>query len=193
MATLFVPQRPKIGALEFDVSIDEAHSSSVTVTRNPVEQGAKITDNAVEEPDTLELTLRISNTPIVSADQAGAISPFRAEEAYTELLAMKSARQPVKAITSLRVYNSMIIVGVRVQRDVTTGNVLAVRVSLIEIRTATSLTIAAPVAREPRGGKKKAAGKKPTKPATPAVAEKSSTLGLDFGRLVSDNVKALTQ
>lgn len=185
-------QRPSIDGLEFDICESETHRSSAQVTSHPVEEGADISDHIIGLPDELELQLRVSNTPIVTVEDAENVTPGRAEAAYYSLLDLKRARETVGVITSLRRYEDMAIVSVAVTRNATTGQCVTVTVALREIRTATSETVEAPQPKEPRGQAKKTEGKKPTKPATPAVAEKASTTLLKIGRALSDNISMLT-
>ncbi len=183
--TAFVlAQRPSIDDLEFDVCETETHKGTAKVTQHPVESGATIADHIVDEPDTLDLVLRVSNTPLVSFENIDSVPAFRADTAYADLLAMKRAGETVGVVTSLRRYEDMAITSVSVTRDASTGQCLSVAVSLIEIRTAVSETVEAPTPRTdvPRGQTKKEKGKTATEPATAPVQEKASTTLLNFGR-----------
>lgn len=48
-----------IGQFEFDCTIRESHTSSLRVTKNPVESGADIADHAVLEPKSLTITGKV--------------------------------------------------------------------------------------------------------------------------------------
>jgi len=53
----------KIDTIEIDVVRDETHTLSNTVTDNPVEEGALISDHSRPDPDQVTLSCYVSNTP----------------------------------------------------------------------------------------------------------------------------------
>lgn len=177
---------PRLAGIEFDVSVSETHKSTAKVTDHPVEVGANISDHIVDEPDELSMSLLISNTPIVTkgSQEALALDPLRANRAYYDLLAIKKAREPIDAITSLREYRGMAITEMSCARDAKTGNVIALSVNLRQIRTATSETFEAPVPKIPRGSASIADGNRPTSPAPAAVEARSSFIMNNGGRSV---------
>lgn len=182
-----------LATVTFDVSENETHKSTAKVTDHPVEQGANVADHIQDMPDTLDLVARVSNTPIVSESEAVLLDPQRAEAAYQTLRTMKKAATTCQVLTTLRSYTNMAITSVSVTRNASTGDVLAVTVSLQEIRTATSETIAAPTPKVARGNKSLDQGKKATSNAPAAVDEKSKTVLLKFLQKTSDNVAKLSQ
>ena len=165
-----------IASIVFDVMENETHKSTAKVTDHPVEVGANIADHIVLQPDTLELQARVSNTPIVSQDEAILLTPARAEAAYRDLLTMKNAADTCQVLTTLRAYANMAITAVSVIRNANNGDCLAVTVSLQEIRTATSLTLALPTPNVARGVTALDMGKKATTPANPAVSASANTI-----------------
>jgi hypothetical protein len=192
MAFLFT-QKLTLDDVEFDVSESESHRSSAKITDHPVEAGAQISDHVVPEQDSLELTARVTNTPIVSQDETATLSPFRAEEAYRRLIELKNARETVSVITSLREYENMIITSVGVSRNASSGNVLALSISLRQIRTATSEIVTLPIPTgnaRVRGQPTTDQGKKPTDVAPEVVSQESRSLLLQFGQ---KNVAPISQ
>ncbi len=158
----------------FDASLQETHRSSARITDHPVESGATISDHVIIDPEELTLSVVVSNTPTVSILEVPSIEQNRAETAYQDLLAKKAARVAVEVTTTLRIYENMILTDVSCTRDANTGNIVMLSLSLREIRTATSATIAGPEPKIDAGKKKKKLGKKPTTPAPAAVAEKAN-------------------
>lgn len=181
-----------LATITFDVSENETHRGSAKVTDNPVERGANVADHVIIGPDTLDLVARVSNTPIASDVEIEALDPQRAEAAYETLRTMKNAATTCQVLTTLRSYQNMVITSTSVQRNAATGEVLAVTISLQEIRTATSETIAAPTPSVKRGSAAVDQGKKATSNATPAADAKAKTVLLKGATFFSDSVAKLT-
>ena len=53
---IYRTQKAKIGVVTLDASVQEVHSMPSTITDNPVEEGAKITDHVQLDPLRLEIT-----------------------------------------------------------------------------------------------------------------------------------------
>lgn len=53
-----------VNSLEFDAVLNEGHGSTITVTENPVEDGADVTDHVEVKPKTFTLDAVVSNDPI---------------------------------------------------------------------------------------------------------------------------------
>jgi hypothetical protein len=164
----------------FDVFENESHKATAKVTDHPVESGAQVSDHVMQEPDTLDLVARVSNTPIVRAEERGDGIPdhLRVDQAYAALMVMKRAGEPVTVATSLRFYQEMVITSVTITRDASTGDALAVSLSLREIRTATSKTVKArtPKKSSPRAQSPVEIGTTTTEPTPPVVTERAETM-----------------
>lgn len=66
--------------LAFDVVTDNTHGLGLTVTENPVEKGANLSDHAFPSLDRVSLSIFISNQPIyTNADPSGAIEEIQEE------------------------------------------------------------------------------------------------------------------
>lgn len=194
MAFIFT-QRAAIDDVEFDVAESETHRASARVTDHPVETGAQITDHVVAEPDALDLVARVTNTPVVGENDLAALSPFRAEEAYRRLIELKNLGDVVTVVTSLREYENMILTSVAVTRNAQTGGVLALSLSLRQIRTATSEVVDLPTPiknARVRGQPILDQGKKPTTDAPEAVTEQSKSALLEFGQKYVTPIAQLT-
>ena len=64
---LFIRKKKAIGGIELDAILSESHSNEVTITTNPVELGADITDHAIIQPKKLQILAQVSDTPLGSA------------------------------------------------------------------------------------------------------------------------------
>ena len=103
-------------------------------------------------------------------DRVGAI--------YKELLEIKNKATLVKAETSLRVYENMVILGINPTRDSQSGNILKVTVDLKQARIASSKTVQVTKPLQTRGNKTKNKGVQPPKEPTPAEEKRASESAL---------------
>lgn len=167
--------RARIGALQLDASVEEEHAGEVEVSEHEVEVGANISDHAREKPETIRISGVVSNTPIAESDrrdQEGRLrrgSEGRADSAYDALRKIKSERQPVTVVTSLRQYENMVMTSLSVPRDAERGDSLHFTAAFKQIRTVASETVRVEL---PRAQKKLSGGKKTTTAASEATTKK---------------------
>ena len=86
-----------------DTYLREQHNSRVRKTNQPVESGSTITDNAVVDPWQVTLTGVASNTE----------DPERPSRAWAALERMRDELQPVTLVTTLKTYETMLLVNFR--------------------------------------------------------------------------------
>lgn len=122
--TLF-PIRPNrtIGGITGYVTVDENATDKLTVTRQPVQQGANISDHAYKEP--AELSVRI----------VAGVNLKPLSELYQDFLKLQSDRQKFDVVTGKRSYSNMVLITVAQTTDKTTENVLSLNLTLLEIIT----------------------------------------------------------
>jgi hypothetical protein len=87
-----------------DVTVEERHRDRLTLTKNPVEQGASITDHAFKEPAELTVTIGFSNS-----SQQALGDPIYVQAVYNLMLLLQSARFPFGLITGKRIYSTLLI------------------------------------------------------------------------------------
>jgi hypothetical protein len=123
--TLF-PIRPNrtIGGITGYVTVDENATDKLTVTRQPVQQGASISDHAYKEPT--ELSVRIVAGPQL-------LKPL--SEIYKDFLKLQSDRTKFDCVTGKRSYTNMVLLSIGQTTDKTTENVLALNLTLLEVIT----------------------------------------------------------
>lgn len=159
------------GIVEFDAVIEEQHESSVQLTQHPVEEVADVSDHAIERPARLVLTGVMTNTPAVSR-LAQLVDPLafkadRAEEAYEDLLVVHRENARVDVLTTLQLYEDMLVTRIAVPRNAELGNAVEMRVELEQVRIVSSETVEAPVTENPDGQTTQNRGRVPAKPTTP--------------------------
>lgn len=151
--------------LFFDATLKEGHRAKNVITRQPVEQGVDITDHVRPEPDELSLDAIITNSPL-NSDGLDPNSVNNASAAYQLLLSLKNDATFLSVSTALRDYDNMIISSIDVDRDKTTGQVLAVKLAFQSVLLVSSQQV--PIPAKPSGTAKKQEGMKPTTTLPPA-------------------------
>lgn len=150
-----VPKRGKIGSVVLDATIEENHRTRNKITDHPVEDGSDITDHVRTDPDSVTMVGRVSNHPLERSislsdtDIGGGsrlLSPDaeRAETAYGDLLFLAANKLPCTIVTSINVYEDMVIESIDVTRNSKLANVLHFTASMRAIRKVSSETITAP-------------------------------------------------
>lgn len=125
-------QKRMIGSLTVQVVISEETNDTLSITKQPVQQGASITDHAYSEPTVLTMSILQQNSNIIS----GLLSTFSGgglQQIYQEFLNLQSNRQPFTVITPKRVYNNMLISVLRLNTDKRTENILSLAVSMQQV------------------------------------------------------------
>lgn len=74
LVSLFFQTRAQLGQLDLDVSINETHEASATLTQSEVEDGSNITDNVVLSSVKLTIEGGVSQSPLGSSALAGSIA-----------------------------------------------------------------------------------------------------------------------
>lgn len=120
--TLF-PIKPNrsIGAITGFVTIDESATDKLTVTKQPVQQGAAINDHAYKEP--AELSVKI----VTGAN----LKPL--DEIYQDFLKLQEDRVPFEVITGKRSYKNMLLISISQTTDKITENVLSLNLTMMEV------------------------------------------------------------
>ena len=112
-----------LGPIPVDVVLQEEHHARLTITRNPVEFGADVTDHAYVEPKELRLWGIIGPT----SGRAGIVNgqpATRVSSGYQEIVALQESREPFDIVTGLDLYEDMLIEAVDVTRHKDNAGVL---------------------------------------------------------------------
>lgn len=120
--SLFPTKKRMIGSINVDVVINESTNDTLTVTKQPVQQGASISDHAYKEPTVFTATISFrdnsSNKPL--------------SQIYDDLLALQASRVPFTIVTPKRVYANMLMTSLGQTTDKSTENSLAIILSAQE-------------------------------------------------------------
>jgi hypothetical protein len=121
-----------IGELVFDAIIKTDHTSKLTATSHPIENGANITDHAFIEP--AEISIEIGMTDC-NGDGAS-------NDMFKSLLDLQHSRQRIDVVTRYKTYTNMLIMSMSVPDDFTTMNALKAMLFLREIPVVGAQTVA---------------------------------------------------
>ena len=115
-----------------DGYLAEEHTLRLSKTTYPLEStGLPLTDHAVVEPRTLKLEGWVSDLLAPQGDDwPGAI---RGREAWQRIKALMESREPVRVVTALEMYDSMLITSAKAPVDRTTGRALRFEMELEEV------------------------------------------------------------
>lgn len=107
---------PMIGPVPIGVILREQHQSSLGITEQPIETGAKITDHAYVEPKRLDIDF-------ADLDAAGT---------WNALVRFQESREPFTIVSGLYVYTNMLIRDLTADREPGTARILSGRANLQE-------------------------------------------------------------
>lgn len=139
-----IPLRPqrKIGEINVKVVIQENTNDTLTITKQPVQQGASITDHAYKEPTVLGMTIYFASNDLQSLLTTDIITnPLETlngglnglSKIYRDLLDLQNSRVPIDIITPKRIYKNMLISTLAQTTDKNTENVLKIDISFQEV------------------------------------------------------------
>jgi D-ribose pyranose/furanose isomerase RbsD len=127
-------EKPKIGVLELDCNISESHEFENQVTAFPIENGSEITDHVINKPKKITVNGFVTNSPINSLGKIGEIkdaiagnsglSQKRVSVAEYELQSILFNKELVTIVTSLDVYDDMVMTSLSIPKDSKTGDAL---------------------------------------------------------------------
>ncbi len=158
---IYEKTKTQIGTVTIDATVFMKHSISSSMTKNPVEEGAQITDHVELNSQAITIQGVISDTPldfnilnsIVKGNFKNVANNFsdgvksslnkssRSVEQYQELVKLWKSREPFKIITGLKVYDSMILTKLDVDQTASSGKALHFNAEIEEIRIVSSKAV----------------------------------------------------
>lgn len=139
----FFPVKPtrKIGEITVNVVLNENTTDTLTVTKQPVQQGASITDHSYLEPTVFSTTIYFKDNLSISLSKV-----------YQDLLDLQSSRVQFDIITPKRIYSSMLLTTLSQTTDKNTENCLAITASFQEIIIVSVSTTSVPRIKQKKPG-----------------------------------------
>lgn len=143
---LFIRTEKAIGGIQLDAVISESHTNEVSLTNNPVELGADITDHAIIQPKKVNVVAQVSDTPLGLAAFGQIVDLVtglfgtstgenltRSNAAYNAMVQLQEAREPIELQTRLKLYTNMVITNIRVVQDKDTSRIVRMNIDLQEV------------------------------------------------------------
>lgn len=133
----------KIDGYPIDLAITETLNLESTVTKYPIERGAKIADHVQNEPPTITLEGIVSDTPIgvIATDPTRQVvtgGALPSKDALTRLLAIRDAKEPVVIECNLGRFEQMIMTSLEVPKSKEVGKALQFTVTFEQITLTTN-------------------------------------------------------
>ena len=143
---LFIRTEKSIGGIQLDAVISESHTNEVSLTSNPVEFGAEITDNAVTQPKKVNILAQVSDTPLGLAAFGQIVDLVtglfgtsttdnitRSNAAYNAIIQLQEEREPIEIQTRLKLYTDMVITKVTTIQDKDTSRIARMSIDLQQV------------------------------------------------------------
>lgn len=175
LSTVF-PNNRMIDTISVDVIMSEVTNDTLTITKQPVQQGATISDHAFKEPVTLTMVIymkdnvglfSVSNILSTLTNSSNALAQI-----YAKLLNLQLTFTPIVVTTPKRIYKNMLISSISNTTDKNTENTLSLSISFQEVIIVNVTTAIVPPSKQKRPGSTQA---------TQNVGNKSALLNLVQG------------
>lgn len=112
-----------LGGIPLDVVVREQLNSSLTITENPVEVGAAVTDHAYINPKRITLEA-------ISGSRLGMVG---AAAGYAALVRLQETREPFDIVTGFSLFRNMLIEDITVDRLKGRGRICYFTAELVEV------------------------------------------------------------
>lgn len=114
--------------IEIDAVTSESHVARTTYTDYVIETGGKIQDHAQDEPDMLDMSILLTDTPLFNIPFDG-----RYRQLYNQLLLWQKLKSPLLITTNLRSYTSMYIEELNATKQSGDGKSVTINLSFKEV------------------------------------------------------------
>ena len=131
-----------IEGVEFDALIDEERILEADAPDYPVEDGYSVSDTIILKPQTLSMTLYVTDTPVTWIKSHG--GKGWTDEVIQRLEDLYFAKTPVTIVTSERTYKNMAILSISISKSAEMGYARQIPISFKEIRVTSSKTTTIP-------------------------------------------------
>ena len=165
-----------IAGIEFDALIAESRTLSADTPEYPVETGYTVSDSIILKPETLDMTLYLTDSPVTWKRRFGG-GPGRVQSVIKRLEDAYFGKEPVTVVTTDKTYTNMAIVSISISKTLEAGYAHEIPVSLKEIRVTKSATTTIPASYGKSGKTKSNAGTSGTKKSNTGGGSSSTSSG----------------
>ena len=156
-------QPVSVNGVEFDALLTSEEGYEANIPEYPTEKGFSVSDNIALKPDTLNMTLFVTDTPVTWLNRHGT---GNADAVVNQIKDVYFARQLVEVVTSSAVYTDMGITKLSISKSKEIGYAKEVSLSLKKVIVTESATVSIPASYGKSGGSKASAGTASTTAAT---------------------------
>lgn len=136
-------QPVSIDGIEFDALLDQSMDYEADVPEYTTEKGFSVSDNISLKPETLSMTLYVSDTPVTWKSRFGS-GKGRVEKVVKQLQDLYFAKKVVTVVTSDAVFDSMAITSISISKSADVGYAREIPISLKKIIVTESSTTSIP-------------------------------------------------
>jgi len=150
------------------------------VPEYPTEEGFSVSDNISLKPESISMTLYVTNTPVTWRNRHGS-GPGRVESVVKQLEELYYARKVITVVTSDKVYENMALTSMSISKSADVGYAREIPVTLKKIIVTQSKTVSIPASYGKSGATGASAGTANTTGATKGTSGGSYTAGGSSG------------
>jgi len=132
-----------IDGIEFDALIDQSVDYEAEVPEYPTEKGFSVSDNISLKPETLSMTLYVSDTPVTWLKRFGS-GAGRIEKVVKQLQDLFFEKKVVSVTTSEAVYDDMAITTLSIAKSTEAGYAREIPITLKKVVVSETSTVSIP-------------------------------------------------
>lgn len=140
-----MPKTPKqpvsIDGIEFDALIEQSTEYSAEVPEYPTEKGFNVSDTIIISPETISMTLYVTDTPVTWKKRFGATNFQRVDDVEKRLEQLFMSRKLVTVVTSDAVYEDMALLSYSISKSADVGYAREIPITLKKIIRTESKTV----------------------------------------------------
>lgn len=174
-------QPVSIDGIEFDALIDQSIEYEADVPEYATEKGFSVSDNISLKPETISMTLYVSDTPVTWKKRFGS-GGGRVERVVKQLEDLFFSKKVITVVTSDAVYDSMAITSLSITKSADVGYAREIPISLKKIIVTETATTSIPASYGKSGTSNASAGT--------ANTTAGSSGGSGSGKSSGDNKKS---
>ena len=136
-------QPVSVNGIEFDALISQTDTLEATVPEYTVEDGFVVSDAIILNPEKLDMTLYITDTPVTWYSRHGS-GQDRVETIVKQLQELYFTAEPTTVVTSAKSYTNMAIESLSIAKSLEIGYAREISISFKKIRVTTAKTTTIP-------------------------------------------------
>lgn len=186
------PKQPvSIDGIEFDALIEQSTEYSADAPEYPTEKGFNVSDTIIISPESISMTLYVTDTPVTWKKRFGATNFQRVDEVVKRLENLFLSRKLFTVVTSDAVYEDMALLSYSISKSADVGYAREIPVTLKRIITTESKTVTIPSSYGKSGATGASAGTTNTTSSSASNTDSDSGSGSEGGSIlynVSKNI-----